>query len=73
MAGLRGFIALDICLVYGVCVGSAAASAPAGAAAAPGVTPADVADARALRALEDAQPPTGPLADLVTLLLGPAP
>ena len=68
MAALRGFIALDACLVYGVCVGSASA-----AAVSPTPAQAAVTDARALRALEDAEPAAGPLADLVTLLVGPAP
>jgi phospholipid/cholesterol/gamma-HCH transport system substrate-binding protein len=68
MAALRGFIALDACLVYGVCVGSAATTATA-----PTPAQAAVTDARALRALEDAEPVAGPLAELVDLLLGPAP
>ncbi len=66
MAALRGFIALDTCLVYGVCAGSTAAASPSAA----GTT---TTDARALRALEDAEPATGPLSDLAALLLGPAP
>lgn len=65
MAALRGFIALDTCLVYGVCAGSAASQPTPEATA--------VADARALRALQDAEPATGPLAELAALLLGPAP
>lgn len=65
MAGLRGFISLDLCLVYGVC--------PIGASAAGAGTPADVTDARALRAMADTTAPTGLLADFAALLTGPRP
>lgn len=65
MAALRGFISLDLCLVYGVC--------PLGAAAAGSAAPSDVADARALRAMEDATPATGLLVDFAALLTGAAP
>ena len=65
MAGLRGFISLDVCLVYGVC--------PLGAAAAGTSVPAEVTDARALRAMADATAPRGPLADFAALLTGAGP
>jgi virulence factor Mce-like protein len=68
MAGLRGFISLDLCLVYGVCpLGASAGDAPPPAA---GISARDVADARALRALEDASPPTGVLVDFAAILTG---
>jgi phospholipid/cholesterol/gamma-HCH transport system substrate-binding protein len=65
MAALRGFISLDLCLVYGVCPLGATAAAPA--------APSDVADARALRAMEDATPATGLLVDFAALLTGASP
>lgn len=43
MAGLRGFISVDLCLVYGICPGGAAAVGGTG-------------EARALQAFQDAQP-----------------
>lgn len=70
MAGLRGFISLDLCLVYGVCPGGAATSATAAPAPSSGVSEADVADARALRAMGDARGPTGVLADFAALMTG---
>ncbi len=75
MAGLRGFISLDLCLVYGVCPGSISASTPSVSTpeAVGGITAADVVDARALRALDDASPPTGLLVDLAHLLTGARP
>src|SRR5690606_414886 len=58
MAALRGFISLDLCLVYGVCLPGASAdaasvSATGAADATPvdGISRADVLDARALRAM----------------------
>ena len=69
MAGLRGFISLDLCLVYGVCPGVATSAAAVPAPGGPST--ADVADARALRAMEDAHPPEGLLADFAALLTGP--
>lgn len=60
MAALRGFISLDLCLVYGVC--------PLGAAGAGPTVEAEVADARALRAMADATPPDGLLAQLADIL-----
>jgi phospholipid/cholesterol/gamma-HCH transport system substrate-binding protein len=68
MAGLRGFISLDLCLVYGLCPGVGATSA-----AAPTPAAATVADARALQAMEDATAPSGLLPDLAALLTGAAP
>jgi phospholipid/cholesterol/gamma-HCH transport system substrate-binding protein len=64
MAGLRGFISLDLCLVYGVCPLGASAATPVS------TTPADVVDARALRAMADATPATGLLVDFAALLIG---
>lgn len=80
MAALRGFISLDLCLVYGVCLpgtgaDAASVSATGAADATPveGISRADVLDARALRAMSDASPPEGPLVDFATQLLGGAP
>lgn len=69
MAGLRGFISLDLCLVYGVCpLGTtSAASAPDAAA------DAELADARALRAMADANPPRGLLVEFADVLTGTVP
>ncbi|MGH9274641.1 MAG: MlaD family protein [Acidimicrobiales bacterium] len=62
MAALRGFISLDLCLVYGVC--------PLGASAVAAGIPPDVTDARALRAMADTSAPRGLLADFAALLTG---
>lgn len=73
MAALRGFISLDLCLVYGVCpLGASSGGSADPSPAASGVRASDVADARALRALADASPPTGPLVDFAALLTGAA-
>ncbi len=75
MAGLRGFISLDLCLVYGICPGGVTAASTNATAPAEvgGITPADVADARALRAMDDATPPAGFLVDFADLLTGARP
>lgn len=67
MGGTRTFISLDLCLTYGLCVGQE----PVAAASAGSVTPAEITQARALRAMSDAEAPTGDLADLAALLTGP--
>jgi hypothetical protein len=73
MAGLRGFISLDLCLVYGVCpLGVSAAGAPTASPTGAGVSPRDVADARALRAMADATPPAGRLVEFAAILTGAA-
>jgi phospholipid/cholesterol/gamma-HCH transport system substrate-binding protein len=73
MAGLRGFISLDLCLVYGVCpLGVSAAGAPTASPTGAGVSPGDVADARALRAMADATPPAGRLVEFAAILTGAA-
>lgn len=73
MAALRGFISLDLCLVYGICVGgTGVAAAPVSATQAGEVTRADVLDARALRAMRDAESDEGPLVELANLLTGRA-
>lgn len=76
MAALRGFISLDLCLVYGICLpGETQPTSVAGSTAAgtAGVTPADVAEARALRAMRDANPPEGDLVDFASRLIGAGP
>lgn len=67
MAGLRGFISLDLCLVFGVC--------PSGAAAAAAASPSTAAteaerSVQMVQAWNAAQRPTGPIADVVAGLLG---
>jgi phospholipid/cholesterol/gamma-HCH transport system substrate-binding protein len=69
MAAVQTFISVDLCLVYGLCVGQGDVVATSAGAA----TPAQVLDARALRAMSDATPPTGVLTDFADLLTGTAP